>query len=58
MGLAVRVYAGLTKAHGVELDANGYPINLKRYWLADAVESTDEDFPGRTEGLEQHAIYT
>jgi hypothetical protein len=57
MGLEVRVYAGLTKAQGVEVDANGYPKDLQRYWFADVVESTQEDFPGRTEGLEQDAIY-
>lgn len=58
MGLEVRVYAGLTKAQGVELDANGYPVDLRHYWLADVVESTEEDFPGRAEGLEQDAIYS
>jgi len=57
MGLEVRIYAGLTKAQGVEMDANGYPIDLRRYWLADVVESTEEDFPGRTAGLEQDAVY-
>ncbi|HTR35031.1 MAG TPA: hypothetical protein VMH80_03965 [Bryobacteraceae bacterium] len=57
MGLEVRVYAGLVKAHGVETDVNGYPKDLRRYWLADVVESTEEDFPGRTGGLEQGAIY-
>jgi hypothetical protein len=57
MGLEVRVYAGLVEAQGVETDANGYPIDLRRYWLADVVESTEEDFPGRTEGLRQGAIY-
>ena len=25
------------KAQGVELDANGYPKDLRRYWLADCV---------------------
>ena len=50
MELEVRIYAGLTEAQGVEVDANGYPRDLRRYWLANVVESTEEDFPGRTPG--------
>jgi hypothetical protein len=57
MGLEVWVYAGLTKAENVDVDLDGYPKDWHRYWRAGVVESTEEEFPGRAEGLEQDAIY-
>lgn len=53
MGLDITAYRNAKKTEGVELDSNGYPKDYDRFDLVSEndIEYTEENFPGRTEGV-------
>lgn len=53
MGLDITAYKKLTPAPTAEVDADGYPVQWDKYHLVSqhTLAITEENFPGRTEGL-------
>jgi hypothetical protein len=58
MGLDITAYRKLTKTDTAELESDGYPKDYLKFWRARLVTGTEEEFPGRTEGVEQDAVYS
>jgi len=58
MGLDITAYRKLTKTNVAVLDSSGYPENYVNFWKARHVATTEQEFPGRTEGIEAEAVYS
>jgi hypothetical protein len=56
MGLDITAYQGLTKVKNPEFDSDGYPI-YGLQWCEATIRFTENNFPGRTAGLEQDIVY-
>ena len=58
MGLDITAYRQLKPALEVELDESGYPKESDKYWKPGAaVQWAEENWPGRTEGIDSNTIY-
>lgn len=58
MGLDITAYRKLTKTDAAELGDDGWPKDYMNFWRARHVASTENEFLGRTEGVEQDAAYS
>lgn len=54
MGLDITAYRQIKAVPNAELDADGYPVNWEKHQRISrgCVESTEQDWPGRTAGVE------
>lgn len=57
MGLDITAYGKLTPAPDAELDDQGYPMDGETIWRASGVSETNNQWPGRAEGLSDRATY-
>jgi hypothetical protein len=57
MGLDITAYGYLQPAPDAELDEYGEPKDWRGHWKPGAIEWTESNWPGRTEGVEPNAIY-
>lgn len=56
MGLDITAYYGLSNVENPALDSDGYPV-ADNQWKATSVDFTERNFPGRTAGIENGAVY-